>query len=181
MDISTQKAITKVMLVNKFKEEGKEIFSKVTHNNKSINVAYEVTTGFKSFMIIHENEKYVFINERLSEEERQKEIQTIIEDKEMHYLTNDDIKTMDDLLYKKSCDEMNYKSIRYGDFKTVSNNATYKEFVEMRKLVGAIHNIMDKENDIRWRIDKIFVYLFKLGEMQGKREERQKNKKKFHS
>lgn len=179
MIITEQKALTQDRLMNLIKTKGEDYFTKVTFNEKVAYVAYTDTTGFLSFMVTCKNKTYVFIHEKLTEKQREAELKLIFEDKELHYFSSDEIKKMNELAEQQKLKKKVIQNITYGDAKNIVEN--YE--LTFGELTGAI-DLMDiikefnkfNNNDVKWNAGCAMAFAFKLGVMQGKREERSKRK-----
>lgn len=180
MEITEQKALTQARLMNLIKIKGEDFFTKVTSGNKVIHLAYEDTTGFLSFMVTSKDKTYVFIHEKLSDKQREAELRLIFEDKELHYFSFDEIKKMNELAEQQKLKEKVIKNITYGDVENIVKNydLTFGEVSGAISLVEIVKEI-DRftGNDDKWNMACAMAFAFKLGEMQGKREERFRRKK----
>ena len=180
MKITEQKSLIQARLMNLIKTEGDNFFTKVTSGNKVIHLAYEDTTGFLSFMVTGKDKTYVFVHEKLSDKQREAELKIIFEDKELHYFSSDEIETMKKLAEQQERKKLSFKSINYGDIENIVKNydLTFGELTGAIDLMDIIKKFNKFDNgDLKWNTACAMAFAFKLGETQGKREERARRRK----
>lgn len=179
MEITEQKALTQARLMNVIKTEGEEFFTKVTCGNKVIHVAYTDTTVFFSFMFADKDKTYVFIDKNLSDKQREAELKLIFDDKELHYFSYDEIVRMEELVEQHKSKKKVIKNITHGDIENIVSNydLTFGEVAGSLSLIDIIKKFNKFDNnDAKWNAACAMAFTFKLGEMQGKREERSRRK-----
>lgn len=182
MKITFQRAETLNKLKELIKTNSNDYFNSVTRNNKSIYVAYTPINGFNSVRIETNNKIYGFIKESLTDQEKEQELQILFNDKEeLYHFNKDEIIKMDRLIEQQEIKKLSFKNVNYDDVKIIMENTTLNEYKDIvgfaLKLKDSLNN---KNDDGIWNYTSSLLYMFKLGVMQGKREERKKNKRKVN-
>lgn len=177
MEITEQKALTQARLMNLIKTKGDDFFTKVASGNKVIHLAYEDTAGFLSFMVAGKDKTYVFIHEKLSDKQREAELRLILEGKGLYYFSSAEINKMNKLSEQQERKKLSYKSINYDDVNIIMENTILREYREIVEFAEKLNEFLNREYDGSWNDNSKLLYMFKLGVMQGKREERARRKK----
>ncbi len=165
----------KLMKIIKTGEEN--CFKNISINEKNIFIAVVEMKSYKSFLIELNNKIYGFINKVLSEEEREQELQILCSDK-LEYYNDKEFKELKKLAVLKELKEMSFKSIKFKDLNVIIDNTTLREYFEIGDFEEKFNEFLNCEHD--WICNDYrskFLYMFKLGVMQGKREERHKRRK----
>jgi len=76
---------------------------------------------------------------------------------------------------------MKFKSINHDDVETVFANATYREYSQMKIFSDEIDEFLMRTDRSDWDIYGKLLCVFKLGVMQGKREERSRRRGKQYT
>ena len=179
MKITEQKALTMSRLEKLIKTKNEDYFTKVICGDKTFDVAYTNTDGFLSVIFTEKDKTYVFIHEKLSDKQRESELRLIFDDKELHYFSSDEINKMNELAEQQRLKKKVIKNITFGDVKTIVENyeLTFAELTGSVELIDIIKRFNKFDNgDIKWNTACAMAFAFKLGEMQGKREDRSRRK-----
>lgn len=174
MEITEQKAETKKKIFDILKTNGKNIFQEISRNNKTIYVAYIDLKGFLSFVVGKNGKTYAFIKDSLSEENKKAELQLIFDDN-LHHFTEAEVNKINEILLEKRRESFSFKSIRYNDIKNINSYSKLNEYIDMSKLSKELDIVVDSQG-IEWDINFKLLCIFKMGIIQGKREERAKHK-----
>ncbi|URZ08944.1 hypothetical protein [Clostridium felsineum] len=176
MKITEQKAETKEMIFNLLRTKEENGFQEVTRDNKTICVTYADIKGFLSFIVNRGGKTYAVIKESLSTEEREAELKLIFDDK-LHYFTKSEVNKMNEILLCKRRKGFSFKSINYDDIKIIENESTIGEFMNVLKLSEEL-DLIQNTKDMEWSMNFKLLCMFKIGVIQGKREERMKKQRR---
>ena len=177
--ITEQKALTMARLENLVRTKSDDYFTKVTRGEKTLCVAYTNTDGFLSVILSNKDKMYAFIKESLTDKQREAELKLIFDNKELHYYSSNEIVKMEELVEQHKSKKKVIKNITHGDIENIVKNydLTFGEVSGAIDLTDIIKKFNKFDNnDIKWNTACAMAFAFKLGEMQGKREERSKRK-----
>lgn len=180
MEITEQKAVTMARLEDLVRTKSEDYFTKVTQGDKTLHLAYTNTEGFLSVIFSDKDKIYAFIEESLTDKEREAELKLIFDNRELHYFNSDEIMKMDKLAEQQKLKKKIIKNITHGDIENIVKNydLTFGEVSGAIDLMDIIKKFNKFDNnDIKWNTACAMAFAFKLGEMQGKREERSRSKK----
>lgn len=163
-------------LVNLIEIMNEDLYIKKIYNNKVYYIAYVGIEGFKSFLIGGKDKIYLFIEEELTEQERIKELAYVFNGN-MDYFDNEEIERIKEIANKQKLKEIQFKLINHDDIETVLANATLGEYTQIRNFSDKIDEILKSTDRTSWDIYGKLLYMFKLGVMQGKREERARRRR----
>lgn len=160
-------------LVNLIEIMNEDLYIKKIYNNKVYYIAYVGIEGFKSFLIGGRDKIYLFIEESLTEQERIKELDYVFNGN-MDYF---DIEEIEKIKAIANTPKLQLKLLNYEDVEIVTENATLEEYSQISIFNKELDKFFDF-TDRMWNIESKLLYMFKLGVMQGKREERARKRSK---
>jgi len=166
-------------LINLIEVMNDDLYIKKIYNNKVYYIAYVGIEGFRSFMIGSGDKMYLFIKEELTEQERIEELNYVFNGN-MDYFDNEEIEKIKKISNDiEKSRKMKFKSINHDDIETVLANAAFKEYSQIRAFSDEIDKYLMSTDRLDWDIYGKLLYMFKLGVMQGKREERARRRSKI--
>lgn len=154
--------------------KGNSIFRSIMVEDKEIYVSYEDMASFYCVLYDINNKIYAFIDRKLSEAAREVEIKRIFKKIGVTYHTKQEI--------RNKLKDMRYGLIGYDDIQNIMQHSTFWEYGRIREFSEKVEELFKSEYEVN-ASDKyaIMLYLFELGKMQGKREERAKKKNTYNA
>ncbi|WP_294378923.1 hypothetical protein [uncultured Clostridium sp.] len=177
MDIKEIRAITQMRLAKELKE-GTAVFEKLICGDKEVYVSYADTTGFHSVLYKIKDKTYLFIDNKMSEKDKKAEIKFVLRGDGLHYYSKEENEEMRKVAKKVELKKMQFKLINYDDVENIMNNVMFGEYLRMREFAEKVEELANIEYEPETNNKyATMLYMFKLGVMQGKREERTKRKR----
>ncbi|MDU4750437.1 hypothetical protein AB2T96_20600 [Clostridium butyricum] len=154
--------------------KGNSIFRSIMVEDKEIYVSYEDMASFYCVLYDINNKIYAFIDRKLSEAAREVEIKRIFKKIGVTYHTKQEI--------RNKLKDMRYGLIGYDDIQNIMQHSAFWEYGRIREFSEKVEELFKSEYEVN-ASDKyaIMLYLFELGKMQGKREERAKKKNTYNA
>ena len=174
MEITVQRAETFNKLKELIKTKSNDYFNNIARNGKNLYVAYTDMEGFNSVLMENDNKAYGFIKESLTDEEKEQELQILFNDKEeLYHFNKYEMIKMDELMEQQEIKKLSFKNVNYDDVKIIMENTMLSEYREIIEFALKLKKILNNNNDDGiWNDTSALSYMFKLGVIQGKREER---------
>lgn len=178
MENKIQKAETIDRLKNLIRNSGEGFFKKITRGEKTLYVAYTNVNGFLSLLINGHGKTYAFIKESLTDEDRAKELNILFDDKELHYFSKNELKQMEELAEQQKLGNNVIENITPGDIKNLVEKCqmTFDEINAGYVFINIIDKFNKYKSGTEWNNACNMAYVFRLGIIQGKREERARRK-----
>lgn len=159
-------------LINKLDEkEYKKIKIK---DNKDVYIKYVPLKYFRSYKLEYKKRIYLFIKEQLSDKEKENELEYFLNGK----LDNFTIKECKKNIREYEINRNMPKLINLKDIDRILKNITYGEINDTQNFLAMLKQyINDYDDSCRFKSVYFYALIFKLGNIQGKREERARRRK----
>ncbi|MDB2076545.1 hypothetical protein PMZ66_13085 [Clostridium paraputrificum] len=167
MDKTKLRAKIYKKLVSFIESVSDDVYFKKVYNGKVYYIAYTSIDGFRSFLIGGSDKIYLFIEEELTEQERVKELAYVFNGN-MDYYSNEEVEEIKRIANSPN---LQFKLINNEDVEAIISHATLDEYGQIGIFSNELNKFLNSTNR-GWNTTSKLVYMFKLGVMQGKREER---------